>query len=63
MQGNFRVVLRPGSYVVRGPGGNQKIEVIRPHQWIKRSSRWSNSRVRFSAVRRSTSFLTRLVCR
>ncbi|MGA8568322.1 MAG: hypothetical protein WB580_11075 [Candidatus Binataceae bacterium] len=33
-QGNFRVVLRPGTYVVRGPGGNQKIE-IKPHQWIK----------------------------
>jgi hypothetical protein len=33
-EGNFRVLLRPGSYVVRGPGGNQKIEV-KPHQWIK----------------------------
>lgn len=33
-QGNFRVVLKPGTYVVRGPGGNQKIEV-KPHQWIK----------------------------
>ncbi len=33
-EGNFRVVLKPGIYVVRGPGGNQKIEV-KPHQWIK----------------------------
>jgi hypothetical protein len=33
-QGNFRVVLKPGTYVVRGPGGNQKIEV-KPHQWVK----------------------------
>ena len=33
-EGNFRVVLKPGTYVVRGPGGNQKIEV-KPHQWIK----------------------------
>ena len=33
-EGNFRVVLQPGTYVVRGPGGNQKIE-IKPHQWIK----------------------------
>lgn len=33
-QGNFRVVLKPGTYVVRGPGGNQKIDV-KPHQWVK----------------------------
>jgi hypothetical protein len=33
-QGNFRVELKPGTYVVRGPGGNQKIEVKR-HQWVK----------------------------
>jgi hypothetical protein len=33
-EGNFRVVLKPGTYVVRGPGGNQKIEVKR-HQWVK----------------------------
>lgn len=33
-QGNFRVVLKPGKYVVRGPGGNQKIDV-KPHQWVK----------------------------
>jgi hypothetical protein len=33
-EGNFRVVLKPGTYVVRGPGGNQKIEV-KPRQWIK----------------------------
>ncbi len=36
-QGNFRVVLQPGTYVVRGPGGNQKIEV-KPHQWVKINS-------------------------
>ena len=36
-EGNFRVVLKPGTYVVRGPGGNQKIEV-QPHQWVKISS-------------------------
>jgi hypothetical protein len=33
-EGNFRVVLKPGTYVVRGPGGNQKIEV-KPRQWVK----------------------------
>jgi hypothetical protein len=33
-QGNFRVPLQPGQYVVRGPGGNQKVDV-RPHQWVK----------------------------
>jgi hypothetical protein len=33
-QGNFRVPLKPGQYVVRGPGGNQKIDV-KPHQWVK----------------------------
>ncbi|HVA39813.1 MAG TPA: hypothetical protein VNF49_04065 [Candidatus Binataceae bacterium] len=33
-QGNFRVPLKPGHYVVRGPGGNEKIEV-KPHQWVK----------------------------
>jgi hypothetical protein len=33
-EGNFRVALNPGTYVVRGPGGNQRIEV-KPHQWIK----------------------------
>jgi len=32
--GNFRVPLKPGTYVVRGPGGNQKIHV-KPHQWVK----------------------------
>jgi hypothetical protein len=32
--GNFRVPLKPGTYVVRGPGGNQKIRV-KPHQWVK----------------------------
>jgi hypothetical protein len=33
-EGNFRVPLLPGQYVVRGPGGNQKV-VIKPHQWVK----------------------------
>ncbi len=33
-QGNFRVPLTPGQYVVRGPGGNQKIDV-KPHKWVK----------------------------
>lgn len=33
-QGNFRVPLKPGHYVVRGPGGNEKIE-IKPHEWVK----------------------------
>lgn len=33
-QGNFRVPLKPGTYVIRGPGGNQKIEV-KPHRWVK----------------------------
>jgi len=33
-QGNFRVPLKPGQYVVRGPGGNEKIDV-KPHQWVK----------------------------
>jgi hypothetical protein len=33
-QGNFRVPLEPGQYVVRGPGGNEKID-IKPHQWVK----------------------------
>jgi hypothetical protein len=32
--GKFRVVLKPGRYVVRGPGGNQPIEV-KAGQWIK----------------------------
>lgn len=36
-EGNFRVALNPGTYVVRGPGGNQRIEV-KPHQWIKINS-------------------------
>ena len=32
--GKFRVVLKPGRYVVRGPGGNQPIEV-KAGQWVK----------------------------
>jgi len=32
--GRFRVVLKPGHYVVRGPGGNKPIEV-KAGQWIK----------------------------
>jgi hypothetical protein len=31
--GKFRVVLKPGRYVVRGPGGNKPIEV-KAGQWI-----------------------------
>jgi hypothetical protein len=31
--GKFRVVLRPGRYVVHGPGGNKPIQV-KPGQWI-----------------------------
>jgi hypothetical protein len=31
--GKFRVVLKPGHYVVRGPGGNKPIEV-KKGQWI-----------------------------
>jgi hypothetical protein len=31
--GKFRVVLKPGRYVVRGPGGNKPIEV-KTGQWI-----------------------------
>ncbi len=33
-EGKFRVPLQPGRYVVRGPGGNQKID-LKPHEWIK----------------------------
>jgi hypothetical protein len=32
--GKFRVVLKPGRYVVRGPGGNKPIE-LKAGQWIK----------------------------
>jgi hypothetical protein len=32
--GNFRVPLRPGRYVIRGPGGPQAIE-IKQHTWTK----------------------------
>jgi hypothetical protein len=32
--GKFRVVLKPGRYVVHGPGGNKPIEV-KAGQWIK----------------------------
>ena len=35
--GNFRVALAPGHYVVRGPGGNQKVE-IKPDGWVKVTS-------------------------
>jgi hypothetical protein len=31
--GKFRVVLKPGRYVVRGPGGNKPIE-LKAGQWI-----------------------------
>src|SRR5229473_987606 len=32
--GKFRVPLRPGHYVVRGPGGNRSIEV-KAGRWVK----------------------------
>jgi hypothetical protein len=32
--GKFRVVLKPGRYVVHGPGGNTPIE-IKSGQWVK----------------------------
>jgi len=32
--GKFRVVLKPGRYVVRGPGGNKPI-ALKTGQWIK----------------------------
>ncbi|MGA2411939.1 MAG: hypothetical protein ABSG46_16335 [Candidatus Binataceae bacterium] len=32
--GKFRVALKPGKYIVRGPGGNRPIEV-KEGQWIK----------------------------
>jgi hypothetical protein len=35
--GKFRVVLKPGRYVVHGPGGNKPIEV-KAGQWIKLES-------------------------
>ncbi len=35
--GKFRVALKPGKYVVRGPGGNQPIE-IKPGRWIEITS-------------------------
>jgi hypothetical protein len=35
--GKFRVALQPGKYVVRGPGGNQPIE-IKPGRWIEITS-------------------------
>jgi hypothetical protein len=35
--GKFRVVLKPGRYVVHGPGGNQKVEIKRG-EWVKVTS-------------------------
>jgi len=35
--GKFRVVLKPGRYVVHGPGGNQKVE-IKQGEWVKVTS-------------------------
>ncbi len=32
--GKFRVVLKPGRYIVRGPGGDQPIE-LKFGQWVK----------------------------
>jgi hypothetical protein len=33
-QGKFRVPLKPGHYVIRGPGGNQAVDV-KPGGWTK----------------------------
>ncbi len=33
-EGKFRVPLKPGRYVVRGPGGNQPVEVKDGH-WVE----------------------------
>jgi hypothetical protein len=33
-RGEYRVPLKPGRYVVRGPGGNRSIE-IKPGSWTK----------------------------
>ncbi len=35
--GKFRVPLKPGRYVVHGPGGNKPISV-KPGQWVKLNS-------------------------
>jgi len=35
--GKFRVVLKPGRYVVHGPAGNEKVE-IKPGGWVKVTS-------------------------
>lgn len=35
--GKFRVVLKPGRYVVHGPGGNQNVE-IKQGGWVKVTS-------------------------
>ena len=35
--GKFRVVLKPGRYVVHGPGGNHNVE-IKPGGWVKVTS-------------------------
>ncbi|MGH7841432.1 MAG: hypothetical protein ACREQT_07885 [Candidatus Binataceae bacterium] len=35
--GNFRLALKPGHYVLHGPGGNQKLH-IRAGKWVKISS-------------------------
>jgi hypothetical protein len=35
--GKFRVLLKPGRYVVHGPGGNQKVEIKRG-EWVKVTS-------------------------
>lgn len=32
--GEFRVTLKPGRYVVHGPGGNRRV-IIRPGAWVE----------------------------
>lgn len=36
-RGKFRVLLKPGHYVVRGPGGTQAVD-IKPGGWVKINS-------------------------
>jgi hypothetical protein len=35
--GHFRVILKPGRYMVHGPGGNRSVEV-KPGVWVKLES-------------------------
>lgn len=40
--GKFRVVLKPGRYVIHGPGGNRRVE-IKQGGWVQRQSFCSRS--------------------